>query len=70
MECVHSLDEIRENMAVLRPYFVKKIERENLFALERMKQGNRFFSVKKPPGYKIFPTRFVGYATNHQEGNS
>ena len=39
MECVHSLDEIRENMAVLDHYLEKKCESE--YSLPRYKKSPR-----------------------------
>ena len=70
MECVHSLDEIRENMAVLDHYLEKKCESEYSFALERMKRGTCFIAVKSPTGYQFYPSRFMGYAHNSMDGHS
>lgn len=67
MECVRSLKEIKENMAVLDSYLEKKHESEYSFALGLVKKGTCFIAVKNQSGYRFYPSRFIGYANNSMD---
>ena len=64
MNCVQSLEEIKQNLLVLDHYLDMKCESEYSFALSLIKKGTCFVAVKTDVGYRFYPSRFIGYTHN------
>ncbi len=64
MRIIQTIDELRENIAVLDRYLNQKTEPEYSFALRLVQKGVCFVVVKGTSGYQFYPSRFIGYSKN------
>ncbi len=72
MKLVQTASELKENIALLDQYLERKTEPAYSFALNLVKNGVCFVTVRTEQGYRFYPSRFIGYAKNNMnshEGN-
>ena len=65
MKKICTKDDIIKNMKTLDKYLTKQIDPEYTYAIEKIKNGICFISVKQFDGsYRFYPSRFMGYQNN------
>ena len=69
MNCIRTIEDIRENMYTLDEYLDRKCESEYSFALDRIKRGTCFIAHKTDGNYRFYPSRFMGYANNTMDAH-
>ena len=62
-----TMEEFKENMAVLDGYLNSKQEETVSFAKERLKRGKCFVAAKTEQGFRFYPSKFIGYAGNSKK---
>lgn len=65
MNTIKSKNELIQNINTLEDYLKKEEGQEYEFALNLIKRGTCFISVKiDDDNYKFYPSRFIGYSNN------
>lgn len=73
MKIIETTSQLLDNIETLQRYLDTKTEPTYDFALNLVKYGVCFVTVRKSDGYRFYPSRFLGYINNtmsdHQSNN-
>jgi len=67
MDFVATIEELKNNFAVIDNYLEREIEPQHGYAISLIKKGTCFVAKKAGSGYKFYPSRFIGYINNSME---